>query len=158
MRTANDAARTRTVIVGTNIDLTPADRLAVGMNLDLVRQHLADHERAGDLGPHLVDGLDLQARSDQRLSESATVKIIRQRSVFAQPAQRRPHNARSRLLLRVRRGFKGVVPLAILIARSRLLLRVRRGFKGVVPLAISSRAPVCYCAYGGGSRGSSPLL
>ena len=112
------------------------------MNLDLVRQHLADHERPGDLGPNLVDGLDLQARSDQRLSESATVKIIRQRSVFAQPAQRHSHNARSRVLLRARRGFKGVVPLAVINARSRVLLRARRGFKGVVPLAlVIARSP-----------------
>jgi hypothetical protein len=38
--------------------------------------------------------------------------------------------------LRARRGFKGVVPLALFIARSQVLLRARRGFKGVVPLGL----------------------
>ena len=44
VRTTHHAARTGTVIVRTDIDLAPADRLAVGMDLDLVRQHLADHQ------------------------------------------------------------------------------------------------------------------
>ena len=77
MRTAYDAAGAGIVVVRTNIDLAPADRLAVGVDLDFVRQHLADHQRTGDLGPNLIDGLDLQARSDQRFGESTTVKIFR---------------------------------------------------------------------------------
>ena len=46
------------------------------MRLDLVRQHPAEHQRTGDVSPDLVDGLDLQAGSDQRLGQGTTVKII----------------------------------------------------------------------------------
>jgi hypothetical protein len=122
--------------VGTNVDLAPADRLAVGMNLDLIRQHLADHQRPADFGTSLLDGLDFQTRSDQCFGESATIKIIRQRGVFAQPAQRSSHIACSHVFLRTRRGVKGVVPLAILSAGSHVLLRTPRAFTGVVPLAL----------------------
>jgi hypothetical protein len=114
MGTAHHTARARVVVLITNVHLTPADRLAVGVDLDLVCQHLADHQRAGDIGPDLLDRLNLQPSSDQRLSESPTVKIIRQRGVLAEPAQRRPHRACSC----TPRGFKGVVPLAPLIGQS----------------------------------------
>jgi len=97
--------------VRTHIDLAPPDRLAVGMDLDLVRQYPADHKRAGDLGPDLVDRLDFQARSDQRLGKGTTIKIIIYGGVLAQPAQWHPHFACPCM----RRGCKGVVPLAILI-------------------------------------------
>ncbi len=87
------APRSGLVVVRTHIDLAPPDRLAVGMDLDLVRQHLADHKRTGDLSPDLVDCLDLQARSDQRLGKGTTIKIIIYAGVLAQPAQRHPHLA-----------------------------------------------------------------
>ena len=82
VRTTHDAAGTRAVIVRTDIDLAPADRLAVGVGLDLVRQHLADDQRTTDLGPDLVDGLDLQASLDQRFGKGTPIKIIRQRGVL----------------------------------------------------------------------------
>jgi hypothetical protein len=45
---------------------------------------------------------------------------------------------RSGVLLRAARGFKGVVPLALIAWRSRVLLRAARRFKGVVPLALTT--------------------
>src|SRR6476620_8483131 len=51
------APRSGVVVVRTHIDLAPPDRLAVGMDLDLVRQYPADHKRTGDLGTELVNCL-----------------------------------------------------------------------------------------------------
>ena len=77
----------------TNVDLAPADRFAVGMQLDLVRQHLADHQRTADIGSDLVDSLNLQPSSDQRFSERAAVKINRQRGVLTEPTEWGSHLA-----------------------------------------------------------------
>ena len=41
--------------------------------------------------PAVLDGLDLEPGPDQGLGQAATVKLIGQRGVLAQPAQRRPH-------------------------------------------------------------------
>src|SRR6476660_2441467 len=93
VRTTHHAAGTRVVIVRTDIDLAPADRLAVRVGLHLVRQHLADDQRTTDLGPDLVDCFDLQASLDQRFGKGAPIKIIGPRGVLTYPTQGNSHRA-----------------------------------------------------------------
>ncbi len=104
------------VVVVPHVDAAPVDRLAVLVLLRLGGQHAADHERARDVGAGLLDGLDLQPGPDVGLGQAPAVEVGGQRGVLAQPAQRRPHDAFSRVLLRTRRGFEGVVPQADVIA------------------------------------------
>ena len=79
VRAADDAVRLRVA----DVHRAPADRLAVLLRLVLVRQNLADHERAGQLG--LLDGLDLEAGPDQLLPDVATRDLCREVDVLTKP-------------------------------------------------------------------------
>ena len=74
----------------TGVDLAPADRLAVARGELLDREHSADHQRAGDVDPHGLDRLDLEADPDQRRGDLAG-RQLRQLNVLTQPGQRDAH-------------------------------------------------------------------
>jgi len=80
-------------VLGADVDLDPANGLAVGLRLVGVAEDAADHERAGDLGAHRIDGLDLQTGPDQVLGQLPAAQAGGQVDVFGQPSQRRPHLA-----------------------------------------------------------------
>ena len=83
----------RLIVFRAYVYLHPADGLAVLLRLVDGRQHAADHDRPGDVGPGLVDRLDLQPGADQHLGQFPSGQTVRQRGPFPQPAQWRPHRA-----------------------------------------------------------------
>ena len=76
-----------------DVDLAPADRLAVVVLLHDEVEHPADHQRSGHVRSRPIDGLDLEPGPDQGIGQSAAVDIVGQGRVLADPAQRGLHRA-----------------------------------------------------------------
>src|SRR5215211_795582 len=75
--TADDAPRAARIIVPTYVDPAVANRLAVGVLLDLVGRNPADDQRTPDIRAGPIHGFDLQARPDQRRSQGPGIQVGR---------------------------------------------------------------------------------
>lgn len=87
---ADDLLRLAGAVGVADVDEAVPDRLLeAGQLLD--RQHLADHQRALEVGAELLDGLDLETGPDQLLGQLPTGHAGGQVDVLAQPGKRDAH-------------------------------------------------------------------
>ena len=87
VRAADDPAR----LVLADVDLAPADRLAVLLRLVVEGQHAADDDRSRQRVGARLDPLDLEADADQRVGQRAVAQAGWQVDVLGQPADRGLH-------------------------------------------------------------------
>ena len=76
-----------------DVDRAPADRLAVAVLLGGEVEDAADDDGSLDVGPGLLDGLDLQTRPHQGVGQLPTREVGGQGGDVAQPADRGLHRA-----------------------------------------------------------------